>query len=627
MLPPYIRQAIVRLVIALLVILGGLAAGSAVDSFISSQLLDKLDVLSRNSAWQMESWQDQKINRAAKLATDSRLLEVYEDSTLDAVQTIRRTLYEFSYLNEIKNVYVYNIHQMGGYLKTAEAPDLAPNLPAKLDDFIKEKKVADIFISQSGDAHYIVTAMGIPTATGTIVGYALILEPVSEAFSSLIKPRSKDLPSYHLDIYHRIHEGKYAEFAAVNWGAPKLEFVLNQDTPLPLYKEEPVSDAYSLPIGLSFLASLVPVSDYPSWKVVAKLPAGELAKHTMPYKVVIWIGVSVILILLLIAPLQDGRSPTKVMVDKARKALGLPPLFKEAPIGYAEKSKEDTPPPPVQKPVEKAAPFEETEEEPEPPTPKKQKVKVTQEDPEQVRAEAVRKNLNAQRIKLLYQPIVHANTDKNFMHEVYLRVFDEFGNMIPPAEFFPLAHKYNFLEEIDLSVIHSTIDKHFSLGSQRPPTPLAINLSGGTFDSIRFLETVIANISNNKLDVEGLVFELQSQEMIQDKRGLDFMRECREVGLRFSVDYFGGGVEALRAAKALKFDYVKINALNYEDLQDNVETQKELVRLALTAKNLELPLILEKVETYPMIKFAKKIGIPYLQGYAIAKPKEDFSID
>lgn len=229
-------------------------------------------------------------------------------------------------------------------------------------------------------------------------------------------------------------------------------------------------------------------------------------------------------------------------------------------------------------------------------------------------AQMIETCINTDRTRLLYQPVYRANDGVPIMHEVYLRLLDEEGREISPATFFPVAEKLGWTPKLDAHVFQRLMQLHFG-GGNTPRTPLAINLSGTTLESLGYLE-MLMNMSNSPV-LQNLVFEVRSQELMRDPHALRFLHECQEMGVKLTVDYFGGGPAMVETIKRLGFDYVKMDAMRFgkSDL-----TKKELINLCRSAQRVGLPVILEKVENVTMEVFARRAAIPFLQGYLFAKP-------
>ena len=222
-------------------------------------------------------------------------------------------------------------------------------------------------------------------------------------------------------------------------------------------------------------------------------------------------------------------------------------------------------------------------------------------------------------MKLLYQPIFDTAGNVN-MYEVYLRIIDDEGKVMPPSLWLPVARKENLFSLIDETVVSIAVEKFF-IRNNPLRMSLAFNISGNTFGSLEFLEKLMNASSSTYPIAEHTIFELRSREIIEDKRAMSFIKECREMGFRFSIDYFGGGTQTIKAAKTLKFDFIKIDILQFD--LNKASDQKEFIKLIKTAEAIDLPVVIEKIEDERMLKFCKKVGANFVQGYHLAEPNVD----
>lgn len=212
----------------------------------------------------------------------------------------------------------------------------------------------------------------------------------------------------------------------------------------------------------------------------------------------------------------------------------------------------------------------------------------------------------------LYQPVFRASDGMAVINEVLLRLSIPNDEDMTPNDFLAVAKKADLLPALDATLLKNVIARNFKNGP--PKTKLALNISSTTFDHMTYMREIIT--ATNPTVMEHLVFEVRSRELIGDKGAMGFLFDLKDMGAQLSVDYFGG-VPMLEMSKRMGFDHVKINAL---DMWDDLDKRRELVGLAKTAARIGVPLVLEKVETLQMEVFARRIGIPYLQGYHFAKP-------
>ncbi len=238
-----------------------------------------------------------------------------------------------------------------------------------------------------------------------------------------------------------------------------------------------------------------------------------------------------------------------------------------------------------------------------------------------VSPETVLDCLKYNRLRLYYQPIVDIASRKPVMYEIYLRLIDREKREIAPGRFIPTVIQHNLSEKIDRAVIQTAIKQNLSrLTGGQARLSFNINLLGKTLDSIHFLEDLIHSITNQGVTPARLQFEIRSREILEDPQGLDFIHACQEIGCRFVVDYIGGGARAVEATRRMKFDYLKLDGLRLAP--DDQPDEAKINELISKAHELNLPVIMEKIEGPKLLKLCMEKKIPYVQGYFVARPTD-----
>jgi len=98
---------------------------------------------------------------------------------------------------------------------------------------------------------------------------------------------------------------------------------------------------------------------------------------------------------------------------------------------------------------------------------------------------------------------------------------------------------------------------------------------------------------------------------------LDYIRD---LGILISIDDFGTGYSSLSYLSQLSIDKLKVDrsfVMNIPADSDDVAIVKTIISLA---KNLNLELIAEGVETKEQVDFLLKEGCNIIQGYYFSKP-------
>jgi EAL domain-containing protein (putative c-di-GMP-specific phosphodiesterase class I) len=242
-------------------------------------------------------------------------------------------------------------------------------------------------------------------------------------------------------------------------------------------------------------------------------------------------------------------------------------------------------------------------------------------------ADFVKDALAHERVKLYYQPIVDLATGKPLMFETLLRLTDGKNRLVQPPEFLPVAKQFGMLQDIDDTVLMASIHKHTQLQMHGKLLTLSINLSETAFRNENFMKQFTDGVKARRIIPAYLVFEVSSDALLKDDRAMRFVRDMQYMGCRFAIDYFGGGTRAVDAVRSLGFDYMKINALRFADIDSNPESLKIFHDVITAARASKLEVIVEKVETQLMYRLCERLGVPYVQGFFIAPPGPKFQIN
>ncbi len=231
------------------------------------------------------------------------------------------------------------------------------------------------------------------------------------------------------------------------------------------------------------------------------------------------------------------------------------------------------------------------------------------------------------RFELYYQPIVpigknaHQHAREHF--ELMLRLRDESGVLVTPAEFIPAAERYNVMPTIDRWVVRQALDRlvHRS-GSGVKPFTIAVNLSGTSLNDERFLEYLIAELSGNELVAGAMCFEITETAAIANLGNVVyFMRELKGRGCHFALDDFGSGLSSFMYLKTLPVDYLKIDGQFVENVTRDRVDRSMVEAISQVGKTMGIHTIAERVESAEVLAELARLGIGFAQGFHIAEPR------
>jgi diguanylate cyclase (GGDEF)-like protein/PAS domain S-box-containing protein len=238
----------------------------------------------------------------------------------------------------------------------------------------------------------------------------------------------------------------------------------------------------------------------------------------------------------------------------------------------------------------------------------------------QVLQQALREN----RFELYCQPIVaaFAANEEGPAMEVLVRLRDASGAQLAPADFVQAAERYRLMGLIDRWVVQTTLT---GLGrgaiALAPKRSLAINISGQTLADGQFLEFVVECLDSTGADPAQICFEITENAVIANfEQARRFVGVLHGMGCRFALDDFGIGLGSFANLKNLAVDYLKIDGSFFKNLARDSVNQAMVTAMIRLARTLNFQVIAEQVEDASAMDAARRIGVDYLQGFAIGRP-------
>ncbi|HTD72690.1 MAG TPA: PAS domain S-box protein [Steroidobacteraceae bacterium] len=229
------------------------------------------------------------------------------------------------------------------------------------------------------------------------------------------------------------------------------------------------------------------------------------------------------------------------------------------------------------------------------------------------------------RFELFYQPIVpiQPKAQEREHFELMLRLRDESGTIVTPAEFIPAAERYNIMPSIDRWVVRQALDRLVHrIESGVKPFTIAVNLSGTSLNDERFLEFLIAELSAGQLAAGAMCFEITETAAIENLNNVVyFMRELKNRGCHFALDDFGSGLSSFMYLKTLPVDYLKIDGQFVENVTRDPVDRSMVAAISQIGSSMGIQTIAERVESPEVLAELGRLGIGFAQGFYIAKPR------
>jgi diguanylate cyclase (GGDEF)-like protein/PAS domain S-box-containing protein len=232
---------------------------------------------------------------------------------------------------------------------------------------------------------------------------------------------------------------------------------------------------------------------------------------------------------------------------------------------------------------------------------------------------------------LFQQPIapLNANRAVGECYEVLLRMIDDNGQLILPGAFIPAAERYDLMPAVDRWVIRTlfaTQAEHYRNAWQKSQEDgrlylYTINLSGASINDDRFIEFLLEQFTCYNVPPQVICFEITETVAIANlKRATHFIQQFKALGCSFALDDFGSGMSSFVYLKNLPIDYLKIVGELVKDIVDDPVSFAIVDAINRTGTVMNIQTIAEFVANAAIKAKLSKIGVNYVQGYAIVAP-------
>lgn len=206
--------------------------------------------------------------------------------------------------------------------------------------------------------------------------------------------------------------------------------------------------------------------------------------------------------------------------------------------------------------------------------------------------------------------------------EVLLRLADKPGVPLSPAEFIPIAERYDLMTQIDRWVVRRTLKLlqwHLAQGANI--STCAINLSGTSLGDSELLEFIRHNIVEKGVAAEKLCFEITETSAIASMDSATSMiQDLRALGCRFSLDDFGSGMASFKYLQQLPVDFLKIDGSFVRDMLKNSSNLAMVESINHIGHVMGKRTVAEFVGDAATYEALRSMGVDYAQGYYIATP-------
>ena len=230
--------------------------------------------------------------------------------------------------------------------------------------------------------------------------------------------------------------------------------------------------------------------------------------------------------------------------------------------------------------------------------------------------------LEAKKFVMYLQPMVDLHRNRIYSAEALVRWEHEEKGVLSPYAFLPVFENTNLMLKLDYYMWEEACKTlRRWIDNKLEPLPLMLNISPIHLSGIDFLPILSGLLEQYKLQKNMLVLELPERALTSGSEdAIRIVREIATSGYTICIDNFGGLHSPINLLRDLPLTMIKLDRRFLTDNSQNEEGETILRYLIAMAKELDLTVVTEGVETLEQVNFLTEIGCDIAQGYYFSKP-------
>jgi EAL domain-containing protein (putative c-di-GMP-specific phosphodiesterase class I)/GGDEF domain-containing protein len=231
----------------------------------------------------------------------------------------------------------------------------------------------------------------------------------------------------------------------------------------------------------------------------------------------------------------------------------------------------------------------------------------------------IKSALMENRFRLVQQPIASLLGEDKGMFDVLVRMLDEQGSEVLPAEFIAAAERNDLMKNIDRWVIGASM----SFAANRKASCIFVRVSKDTVLDKSLLPWLDAQLKSLRIEPKRLCIQvtedLANQYVRQTK---ELAESLRKLGFRFALEHFGTGRDPLKLLADIDMNFIKIDGSLMQGLSTNQIQQQRVKGLVEAAKRRGMETVAERVEDANTMAVLWQLGVEFIQGYFVNAPED-----
>jgi len=227
--------------------------------------------------------------------------------------------------------------------------------------------------------------------------------------------------------------------------------------------------------------------------------------------------------------------------------------------------------------------------------------------------------INNESLTSYFQPIVNMKDNSIYGYETLARGVREDGTLVYPDELFSKSKRNDLNFRLDRLCRESSLK---TAATKKVQQKVFINfIPTSIYDPEFCLSSTVKWANQLEFDPSQIVFEVVETELVKDQKHLKKILEYyRSKGFKVALDDVGEGYSSLNMLIELKPDIIKIDRNIIDGIDKDKLKQSVYRALFNLAREHNITVLAEGVETKYELEMIQSIGVDLVQGFYFAKP-------
>ena len=225
---------------------------------------------------------------------------------------------------------------------------------------------------------------------------------------------------------------------------------------------------------------------------------------------------------------------------------------------------------------------------------------------------------------LHYQPIISLKNESIIGFEALVRWNHPTRGMVPPNEFIPVAEETGMVLPIGNWIMKEACYQMREWQEKFPLTDLltiSVNLSAVQLEQSDLSKQIADILEESRLNPKCLRLEITESVIMQNaEQAVITVNELKKMGVRVSIDDFGTGYSSLSYLHKFPVDTLKVDRSFINRIGQTGENSEIIQTIITLARNLNMDVVAEGVETIEQLNFLKDMNCSYGQGFYYSRP-------